>query len=47
MLVKNKVLIEKGVKTEEILDRMLEGEMKVTSKKLWTIVLYSRNMIIM
>jgi len=34
MLVKNKVLIEKGVKTEEILDRMLEGEMKVTSKEL-------------
>ena len=47
MLVKNKVLIEKGVKTEEILDRMLEGEMKVTSKELQTIVLYSRNMIIM
>ena len=31
---KNKAPIEKGVKAEDILDRMLEGEMKVTSKEL-------------
>jgi len=36
--VKNKVPIEKEVKAEEILDRMLEGEMKVTPKELWAIV---------
>ena len=35
MPVKNKAPIEEGVKAEEILDRMLEGEMKVTPKKLW------------
>jgi len=35
MLVKNRALIEEGVKAEEILDRMLEGEMKVTPKELW------------
>jgi len=32
--LKNKALIEEGVKAEEILDRMLEGEMKVTPKEL-------------
>jgi len=32
--VKNKAPIEEGVKAEEILDRMLEGEMKVTPKEL-------------
>jgi len=35
MLVKNKTPIKEGVKAEEILDRMLEGEMKKTSKELW------------
>jgi len=35
MLVKNKVPIEEEVKAKEILDRMLKGEMKVTSKELW------------
>jgi len=35
MLVKNKTPIEEGVKAKEILDRMLEGEMKVTPKELW------------
>jgi len=35
--VKNKVPIEKGVKTKEILDRILEGKIKVTSKELWAI----------
>jgi len=34
MPVKNKVPIEKEVKAEEILDRMLEREMKVTPKEL-------------
>jgi len=34
MLVKNRAPIEEGVKAEEILDRMLEGEMKVTPKEL-------------
>ena len=34
MLVKNRVPIEEGVKAEEILDRMLEGEMKMTPKEL-------------
>jgi len=34
---KNKVPIEKGVKTEDILDRMLEEEMKVTPKELWAV----------
>jgi len=32
--VKNRAPIEEGVKAEEILDRMLEGEMKVTPKEL-------------
>ena len=32
---KNKAPIEEGVKAEDILDRMLEGEMKVTPKELW------------
>ena len=36
--VKNKISIEKGVKAEEILDRMLEREMKVTPKELWAMV---------
>ena len=39
MPVKNRAPIEKGVKAEEILDRILEGEMKVTSKELWAMVL--------
>ena len=34
ILVKNRAPIEKEVKAEEILDRMLEGEMKVTPKEL-------------
>jgi len=37
MPVKNRVPIEEGVKAEEILDRMLEGEMKVTPKELWAV----------
>jgi len=37
--LKNKASIEKRVKAEDILDRMLEGEMKVTPKELWAIVL--------
>jgi len=37
MPVKNRAPIEKGVKAEEILDRMLEGEMKVTPKELWAV----------
>jgi len=39
MLVKHKAPIEEGVKAEKILDRMLEGEIKVTSKKLWAVAL--------
>jgi len=39
MLVKNRAPIEEGVKAEEILDRMLEGEMKVTPKELWAVAL--------
>jgi len=35
MPVKNKAPIEEGVKAEEILDRILKGEMKVTPKELW------------
>ena len=35
---KNKAPIEEGVKAEDILDRMLEGEMKVTPKELWAVV---------
>jgi len=35
---KPKALIEEGVKTSDILERMLEGEMKVTPKELWAIV---------
>jgi len=38
MPVKNKAPIEEGVKAEEILDRMLKGEMKVTPKELWAVV---------
>jgi len=34
MLVKNRAPIEEGVKAEEILDRMLEREMKMTPKEL-------------
>jgi len=34
MPVKNKAPIEKGVKAEEILDRMLEREIKLTPKEL-------------
>jgi len=37
MPVKNKAPIEEGVKAEEILDRMLEGEIKVTPKELWAV----------
>jgi len=36
--VKNKAPIEEGVKVEDILERMLEGEMKVTPKELWAVV---------
>jgi len=32
-----KALIEDGVKAEDILDRILEGEMTVTPKELWAI----------
>jgi len=39
MPIKNRVPIEERVKAEEILDRMLEGELKVTSKELWAVVL--------
>ena len=35
--LKNKAPIEEGVKAEDILDRMLEGEMKVTPKELWAV----------
>jgi len=35
--LKNKAPIEEKVKAEDILDRILEGEMKVTPKELWTI----------
>jgi len=34
---KPKAQIEEGIKTEDILDRMLEGEMTVTPKELWAI----------
>ena len=34
---KSKAPIEEGVKTSDILERMLEGEMKVTPKELWAI----------
>jgi len=34
MPIKNRVPIEEEVKAKEILDRMLEGEMKVTPKEL-------------
>jgi len=37
MPIKNRAPIEEGVKAEEILDRMLEGEMKVTPKELWAV----------
>ena len=37
MPVKNRAPIEEGVKAEEILNRMLEGEMKVTPKELWAV----------
>ena len=36
--LKNKTPIEERVKAQDILDRMLEGEMKVTPKELWAIV---------
>jgi len=39
MPIKNRVPIEERVKAEEILDRMLEGELKVTSNELWAVVL--------
>ena len=39
MPVKNRVPIEEGVKAKKILDRMLEGEMKVTPKELWAMTL--------
>ena len=39
MPVKNRAPIEEGVEAEEILDRMLKGEIKVTPKELWTVVL--------
>jgi len=42
MPVKNRAPIEEGVKAEEILDRMLEGEMKVTPKELWAVALKLR-----
>jgi len=34
---KSKALIEEDVKAEDILDRILEGEMTVTPKELWAI----------
>jgi len=34
---KSKAPIEEGIKTSDILERMLEGEMKVTPKELWAI----------
>ena len=34
---KPKAPIKEGVKTSDILERMLEGEMKVTPKELWVI----------
>jgi len=37
MPIKNRAPIEEGIKAEEILDRMLEGEMKVTPKELWAV----------
>ena len=39
---KNKAPIEEGVKAEDILERMLEGEMKVTPKELWAVALKLR-----
>ena len=39
---KNKAPIEEGVKAEDILERMLEGEMKVTPKELWAMALKLR-----
>jgi len=42
MPVKNRAPIEEGVKAEKILDRMLEGEMKVTPKELWAVALKLR-----
>jgi len=35
--LKNKAPIKEGVKAKDILDRMLEGEMKVTPKELWAV----------
>jgi len=35
---KPKAPIEEGIKAEDILDRILEGEMTVTLKELWVIV---------
>jgi len=34
---KPKALIEEGVKVEDLLDRILKGEMTVTPKELWAI----------
>jgi len=39
MPVKNKIPIEEEVKAEEILDSMLEREIKVTPKELWAMAL--------
>jgi len=36
--LKNKTPIKERVKAEDILDRMLEGEMKVTPKELWAVI---------
>ena len=35
--MKNKAPIKEGVKAEDILERMLEGEIKVTPKELWAV----------
>jgi len=35
---KNKASIKEGVKAEDILERILEEEMKVTPKELWAVV---------
>jgi len=35
--LKNKAPIKEGVKAEDILDRILEGEIKVTPKELWAV----------
>lgn len=38
ILVENKTPIEEEVCTKDILDRILEEEMKITLKKLWMVV---------